>query len=82
MIEGDRTTRPRPSKIGELIQGTAKLPVPKLVLDWERRAKILEQEVEAQARQIIDLKEELHQQDERIKRLEARIKTMGVLVTS
>ena len=75
MIEGDRVqkpTRPTPTPNST--------PVPKLVLNWERRAKILEQEVEAQAQEIVDLKEELHQQDERIKLLEARVKTMGVLV--
>ena len=65
MIEGDRVqkpTRPTPTPNST--------PVPKLTLDWERRAKILEQEVEAQAQEIVDLKEELHQQDERIKLLE------------
>lgn len=81
MIEGERH---RPTVGGERVgtesPAASRTPKPRLVLDWERRAKILEQEVESQAQQIVGLKEELADQDSRIKALEARLSGAGKLV--
>lgn len=59
------------------------IPRPRLVLDWERRARVLDlqlqsckQEIEAQAQEIVNLKEEIAQQDERMARMTERIKKL------
>ena len=88
MIEGDRTHRTAGGEqLGASAPESSRVPKPRLVLDWERRAKILEEQIkdqqaslEAQAELIVGLKEELAQQDERIKALEpAALKTLEAL---